>query len=385
MRLYLYQRTPTSNFYLRGTDAEGGKIFESTKTTHRPTAEAKRIKREGELLQEVVHGKKAVVTFDEAVVSYIAAGGDTRFLGKYDEATGETSGLTGKLMGVKLRTITQSRLDEIALELLPNVLPDTRNRQVYTPFVAVWNHAVGNEWADFRKWRRPKKPKGTRTFKTKKKRVGSFPTTYDRAVKFVTAMAPSNAIVMTILFYTGMRPIELFLMDREQVSVPKRWITLPSSKTGEPRGVPMHEFLVPLMRGLLKRKDGTRLVRTWEGEPWTVVEGNGGQMKKGIKNARSRTGILDIAPYTARHTVSTQLVVNGIHAYIKDQILGHVVDDTSHDYVDVPEAERIRAINTLPTFKEWAEAPWMTDPLRWESQRLKPLTKKQKAKMVKLA
>jgi integrase len=385
MRLYLYQRTPGSNFYLRGTDAEGGKVFESTKTTDRKTAEAKRIKREAELLQEVVHGKKAVVTFDEAVVSYVKAGGDTRFLGKFDEETGITTGLTGKFMGVKLRTITQSRLDEVAAELLPNVAPDTRNRQVYTPFVAVWNHAVGNEWAEFRKWKRPKKPKGTRTFEVKKRRVGSFPTTYDRACTFVTAMSPANAIVMTILFYSGMRPIELFLMDREQVNLGKRWITLPSSKTGEPRGVPLHEFLVPLMRGLLRRNDGTRLVRTWEGEPWTVVEGNGGQMKKGIKNARSRTGILDIAPYTARHTVSTQLVVNGVHEYIKDQILGHVVDDMSHKYTEVPRDALIKAINTLPTFKAWAEMPWMTEPLRYESDRLKPLTKEKKAKMVKLA
>lgn len=385
MRLYLYQRTPGSNFYIRGTDAEGNKIFESTKTVHRPTAEAKRITREQELLHESVHGKKAVVTFDQAAASYLKHGGDPRFLGKFNEETGKFDGLTGKLSGIKLRTITQSKLDEVAEELLPNVQPDTRNRQVYTPFVAVWNHAVGNEWADFRKWRRPKKPKGTRTFETRKKRVGSFPTTYDRAAKFVTAMSPANAIVMTILFYTGMRPIELFLMDKEQVNVPNRWMTLPSSKTGDPRGVPMHEFLVPLITALLKRQDGDRLVRTWEGEPWTVVEGNGGQMKKGIANARSRTGILDISPYTARHTVSTQLVINKVHPYTKDQILGHVVDDTSHDYVDVPKEELITAINTLPTSPEWAAMPWMTDPLAWEHKRVLPLTPEKKVKLLKLA
>jgi integrase len=340
---------------------------------------------ESELLSEAVHGKKSVVTFDQAASSYIEAGGSTRFLGQYDEQTDKMTGIAGKLEGVKLRSITQAVLDKVALELLPNVQPDTLNRQVYTPFIAVWNHAVGNEWADFRKWKRPKKPKGTRSFAVKKRRVGSFPTTYDRACPFVCAMSPANAIVMTVLFYTGMRPIELFLMDREQVNVANRWITLPSSKTGEPRGVPLHEFLVPLMKGLLKRKDGTRLVRTWEGEPWTVVEGNGGQMKKGIKNARSRTGILDIAPYTARHTVSTQLVVNGVHEYVKDQILGHVVDDMSHKYTEVPRAALIKAINTLPTFKAWASMPWMSEPLRYESDRLKPLTKEKKAKMAKLA
>jgi hypothetical protein len=128
MRLYLYQRTPGSNFYIRVTDAEGNKIFESTKTVHRPTAEAKRITREQELLHESVHGKKAVVTFDQAAASYLKNGGDPRFLGKFGEETGKFDGLTGKLSGMKLRTTTQSKLDEVAEELLPNVQPDTRNR-----------------------------------------------------------------------------------------------------------------------------------------------------------------------------------------------------------------------------------------------------------------
>jgi site-specific recombinase XerD len=50
-----------------------------------------------------------------------------------------------------------------------------------------------------------------------------------------------------------------------------------------------------------------------------------GQIKTAIRNARSRSGVLGISPYTARHTVSTQLVVNGVHPHIKDQILGHAV------------------------------------------------------------
>ena len=153
------------------------------------------------------------------------------------------------------------------------------------------------------------------------------------------------------------------------------------SKIGEPRGVPIHRFLIPLLTALKKR--GGMLVRTWEGEDWTVVEGNGGQMKKAIANARSRTGICDISPNTARHTVSTQLVVNGIHPHVKDQILGHAVDDMSRNYTDVPRKELIKAIETLPIFPEWAKARWMTDPIGQGHQRQKPLTKAEKANLPK--
>ena|SRR5215475_5701923 len=84
-------------------------------------------------------------------------------------------------------------------------------------------------------------------------------------------------------------------------------------------------------------------------------------MKTAIRNARSRSGVF--GPYTARHTVSTQLVVNGVHTHIKDQILGHAVDDMSRHYTNVPQKPLQNAINTLPIIKAWAEAAWIKDPV----------------------
>lgn len=146
-----------------------------------------------------------MVTFDQAAESYLEAGGSPRFLGHFDQVTQKWHGLMGKLYGVSLKSITQAYLDQVARELHPKVRPETLNRIVYTPFVAIWNHGVTNEWADHRRWKRPnKKRKGTRrTLEARVRRVGSYPTTYERAVKFVLAMSPANAIIMTILFYTG--------------------------------------------------------------------------------------------------------------------------------------------------------------------------------------
>lgn len=359
MRLYLYRRSAKGNWYIRGTDAEGSPIFESTKTDRRDAAEALRIKMLNRLLDESVHGPKATKTFDEAGISYMESGGATRFL--LTRVGNEPAGPLKAFAGRVLNTIPQSDLDRAALEAYPNARPETRNRQFYTPFVAVWNHACGNKWADYRKWRRPKKPKGTNVVALSSGRAGSKPVSYERAAEFVLAMSPANAIVMTILFYTGMRPIELFAMDCSQVDVKGRWFTLPASKTGEPRGIPMHRVLVPLLAKLVKR--GGKLVRQWNGREFVVREAIGGQMKKAIAGARKRSGIMDVSPYTARHTVSTQLVVNGVHPHIKDQILGHAVDDMSRHYTNVPRKELIAAIDTLPVVKAWADAPWMKDPV----------------------
>ena len=380
MSLRLVRRKGSDHWYLRGT-VRKQRVFESTGTDDKKAAEDIRIKREARLLADSIHGKESSLTFFEAAVSYMAAGGSPRFLG--EEIDGKWTGLLGHFETKVLRTITQDDLDSAANKLYPNTQPDTRNRQCYTPFVAVWNHALPD---NPRKWKRPRKPKGTNVKVLTKRRAGTFPVAYEHAAKFVLAMSPDPAMLMTAFFYTGMRPIEMFTLDGEQVNVPGRWITLPASKTGEPRGVPMHEVLVPLFTGLKER--GGILFRTYKGKPYEPKDENGeggGQMKTAIIGARERSGIRDIAPYTGRHSVSTQLVVNGIHQFIKDQILGHAVTDTSRNYTNVPQAPLIDAINTLPVIDAWASAPWLLDPLKHTGKLVEGTGKRNDLKSVQKA
>lgn len=357
MPLKLVRRPGSESWYLSG-DVRGLKVRESTKTSDKNTAEMIRIIRERELLEESVFGKKVRVNFQEAADAYLHSGGSARYLSR----------LTGALGAKLLREINQRDLDALAFSLYKDALPETRNRQCYTPFIAVWNYAVKNGWADLRKWERPRKAKGTARRKSSS-RSGSRPVEYDRAATFVSNMSPAPAMVMTALFYTGMRPIELFMLEAPDVDVDKRWIVVGSSKTGDPRGVPMHDFLVPLFTSLLRRKDRKRQIfRTYKGHPYTIFEAGGGQLKGSIDGARQRLSqanapIRDISPYTARHTVSTQLVINGVHPHIKDQILGHAADDMSRHYTHVPREPLLQAINTLPVPDLWRSLPWWRDPL----------------------
>lgn len=372
MPLKLVQRKGSDFYYIRGT-VRGQSLFESTGTRDREVAEAIRIKTESRLLNESVHGKKALITFEEAAESYIASGGSERFLIKVSPSTGKVSGIVAHFRGKLLKDLTQSDLDAAARILFPTASAETRNRQCYTPFIAVWNHAAGNQWAEVRQWKRPRKAKGTNIVKLKV-RAGTKPTSYDRAAQFVAAMSPAPAQLMTALFYTGMRPIEMFLLEASDVNMPGRWITLDASKTGEPRGIPIHEFLVPLFEALVAR--GGVLFRSHKGDLYPPTEEFGGQISSAITGARNRlkkrgVSIVDIAPYTARHTVSTQLVINGIHPYIKDQILGHAADDMSRHYTHVPQQPLIEAINTLPVPPLWREQEWWRDPVYWSRRLVK--------------
>lgn len=376
--LYLWRRTPTSNYVIRGTDAEGREIHQSTKTTSKAAAEALRVKLESRLLTERIHGKKAVITFDEAVESYLENGGSPRFLGAFNQLTNKWSGMMAHLVGVPMYKITQATCDDIVRALYSNCQPQTINRQFWAPFVAVWRHAAKREWCDLKIWERAKKRKGTNVVNIKPPRVGSYPVEYDIAWRFIKGMCPSNQCFMTILFYTGLRPIELFAMNSTQVDVSGRWITVPRSKIGEGRGVPIHEALVPMLTDLVAHRSD-RLILTHQGVPYNASVENSGQIAGAISAARLRTHVFDVAPYTARHTVSTQLVVNGVHPHKKDQILGHAADDMSRHYTHVPRASLIEAINTLPTIPDWLEQDWMREPTKHWAKISAPLSKGQQA------
>lgn len=362
MPLKLYKRGKV--WWISGT-VYGQTVRESAGTDDEKTAEAIRIKREAGLVSDHVYGPKATRTFAQAVESYLKAGGDMRFVGTPD------AGLLAHFYDTRLKDIQQNDLDAAARKLYPTAQPETRNRQCYTPFIAVWNHAVKNGWAELRQWSRPRKPKGTNVVRLGKRRAGTFPVEYERAAQFVAAMSPAPAMIMTTLFYTGMRPIELLALNAPDVNVPGRWITLRNTKTGEPRGVPVHEFIAPILAALLTRPGldkEPRLFRTPRGMPYPPTEDGGGGLKSAINGARRRSGIKDVAPYTARHTVSTGLVVAGVHPHIKDQILGHAADDMSRHYTNVPQAPLIEAINKLPVPDAWRFVPWLDDPLAWSGR-----------------
>lgn len=363
MGLKLIKRKNGKTWWLRGTFL-GVSVYESTRLTKRRHAELMRLKAEDEILSSHLSGRRQRLkqkTFGDAAKSYLDHGGSARFISPLEDAFGQKP----------LDSIDPADLRSLSANLYPSATPETRNRQFYTPFIAVWNHAVKNGWADVRLWERPRKPKGTNVVRIARRRAGTFPVEYEHAAKFVAAMSPAPAMLLTALFYTGLRPIEAFALAGDDVDLAGRWLVVRKSKTGEPRGVPLHSFLCEWLEPLVERaKDGGALFRTPRGKPYTAIvigeEGKGGGgLKTAINGARRRSGIRDVSPYTGRHSVSTGLVVAGVHPHIKDQILGHAATDMSRHYTNVPQAPLIEAINELPVPALWRALPWVASPKDW--------------------
>lgn len=369
MALKLQLRGTT--YWLRGTTLTGEHVHESTGTKKESEAEKIRIAKEGRALNEVLNGKVKNCTFDEAAGVYMDQGGkegERNYVAKLVDHFGDRI----------IRTITQTELDNAGKKLYPGCVPDTVNRQCHAVFIAIYRQAHRDEFCEPRDWSRPKWSGGQFNGVIKrnvKRRVGSFAVEYDHAAPFVLAMSPAPAMVMTALFYTGMRPSELFRLEAEHVNLKTRVITVDwNSKTGDPRLIPLHEILVPMFTALVER--GGILFRTPRGKPYPVFDAAdedggkvSGQMNTAINGARRRSEIKDITPYTARHSVSTELNNRGVTKITKDQIMGHYHDgDPSWDYTHVHMPTLREAINRLPVIEAWANAPWMKDPLAYASK-----------------
>jgi integrase/recombinase XerD len=336
MAIKITKRKTSPFWQLRGT-VKGQTIFEPTGIPHAgrktPPLEVRKLrdKREQEL------ERSGLATFETAANLYLAAGGSPRFI----------QPIVDKIGSVFIHQVDQALIDKTAIEIYPDCSPATRNRQFYTPFISVWSRAsMGqNAMCPPVKWGRPI---GTGYLQQVRK-----PTDYKSAVKFINACPLHAGKIMFFLFWTGCRPAEALNLECEDVDIKGRWAVLRDTKTGEPRGIPLHRCLVPMMKEEIKK--GGKVFRTSKGEPYAqnkklnktgrIISQGGPGFATVLKDARKETG-LHITPYTARHTVATYLD-DKVPAKRKDAILGHSRDIAGH-YVSLSRADLIEAIDKLP-------------------------------------
>ncbi len=340
MPISLTRRAGSPFWYIRGT-VRGRSIFETTGTDREDLADAIRIKREAELLERSVFGDRAVVTFAEAAAIYLEAGGSPRFVGKVDCKTGKWSGLIGHFGTTKLSAIGQLELDKAARTLYPRASAETRNRQVYTPFIAIWSKAQTRGLCDMRRWERPKM-----TAKPRDRWV-----TEDEVGRLLGAAAPHLAPLVRFLVMTGARMSEALYLDWADVDLGAAWVVFRGTKRhGESRGVPLHPSLITELANLRHRSG--LVFRTQKGAPYRDTgKEAGGQAKTAWAGMCRRAGVKGVTPHTLRHTFSTWLTARGVSERIRDELMGHASSDTGRRYAHVPRDALVKAVAALPSIR----------------------------------
>lgn len=286
MPLKLTHRHNSPNWYIRGT-IRGIPVDESTKTHVRETAEAIRAKREVDLLERSVFGRTATATFLEAAVSYMEAGGETRFMERIIAHFGTTP----------LVKIDQTAIDQAAAKLYPVTSAATRNRQLYTPVSAVLKHAAARGLCEERRIERPSQPTGRiRWLKP------------EEAERLIDACSPHMRTIVVFLLYTGARCGEALWLDWHEVDLQRRHVTFLNTKNETNRGVPLHPRIVAELANLPGRN--AEVFRRPDGMPFSRPKkmtdtSAGSRIKTAFKGACNRAKIENFSPHDCRHTWAT--------------------------------------------------------------------------------
>ncbi|KAA8384925.1 tyrosine-type recombinase/integrase [Acetobacter sp. DmW_136] len=144
MSLKLVKTPKSKNLYIHGT-VSGKSIFESTGTSDRKLAEEIRRKREAELWNETIYGKRAVITFAEAVTAYIDDKPRSPTTNRY------LLRLLKHFETCKLTDINQQSLKNAYKAILQDgesASPSTKKRAVRTPLQAVLEFGAIQGWCD---------------------------------------------------------------------------------------------------------------------------------------------------------------------------------------------------------------------------------------------
>lgn len=281
-------------WYIRGT-IRGRRIEESTGTDDRRRAEELRARREGELLDEAIHGRAATATFAHAALSYLEQGGERRFVAPLLRHFGTTA----------LARIGQVEIEAAARILYPGRKPSTINRQIHTPLSAILKHAAARGMCELRPIERPRQPRGRLRWLTP-----------DEARRLLGACNADLRPLVILMLYTGARVSEALYLDWADVDLARAHVAYLDTKNGLPRGVPLAPIAVAALANLPHRAGP--VFRRPDGMPYAPRDGEGGQIKTAFRGAVRRAGLgwidtkegrevwrTDVTPHVLRHTWAT--------------------------------------------------------------------------------
>ena len=288
--LRVVKRPGNPFLYIRGA-VRGQRVYESTGTTDPERARILCAKREEELWNGSVFGKKAVVTFGSAVERYLAT----------EQRSDATKALVERLLDhfdeTPLHKIDQDALDNAYAKLLtPRAGPATKTRAVLTPLRAILECAAVRGWCPRPAFEKPK--------------IGKPETdalSPPQVAAVIRAAAPHLRPLLVWLFGTGTRMAEALELEWSAVDLFASRARV-RQKQGTIREIDLPPVVVAALSALPEREgrvfrparhNGARLAE--EGYRSTGRAG-GGQIKTAWATAFRKAGVERVKPHATRHT-----------------------------------------------------------------------------------
>jgi len=152
-----------------------------------------------------------------------------------------------------------------------------------------------------------------------------------------------------ISLHTGMRPSEQYGLIWSRVDLVRKLITIPKSKNGNTRHIPLNSVAQAAFEELFARSSGQgRVFVNMQGEPL-----------KGYKHwfdpAVRKAGVSFFTWYCLRHTFASRLVMAGVDLRTVAELMGHKTIQMTMRYAHLAPAHKLAAVEKLA-------AGWQANP-----------------------
>lgn len=159
--------------------------------------------------------------------------------------------------------------------------------------------------------------------------------------------SPIVKVVVTTLYYTGMRISECVNLTLEDVNFKDRIITVRNTKNKKDRVIPIHRNLLPLLQDYCFNKRKKTIC------PYFFVSRNNNRVSPDYINRiiRETTQKLNwtkkVTCHVIRHSFASNLVAKNVNIVNIQKLLGHSNLSTTSVYTHTNISELTKAINTI--------------------------------------
>ena len=332
----LFERPAGSGtWWIRYYDAEGKEHREkigSKSLARQAYAKRKTQIREGKFFPEFLLRRKTILLRDfiqdylkEAKVNHRAYFNDEKHAAFFTKAFGD----------LPIEDLTASQIEKLKAERLASVKPATVLRELVW-LKHLYNVAIRDEKLEKNPVNQVKFPKPNNA------RLRYL--TEDEQQRLQAVMAPADYQLVEIALHTGMRRGEQFDLRWENVDFRAETLTIPVSKSGLTRHVPMNERVLEIMSSYYKKR------RT----DWVFPSRNPDRpldcrnfVKRVYKLALRKASISGASWHTLRHTFASMLAMAGTPLHTIQILMGHAQISMTMRYSHLAPSHLKEAINRL--------------------------------------
>jgi site-specific recombinase XerD len=156
--------------------------------------------------------------------------------------------------------------------------------------------------------------------------------------KAIEAACPERIAELELALNTGIRLSEQYQLRWEDVSFARRTLTIPRSKNGAMRHVPLNKAALRALESLAKRANGSELVCGGATEPRRWFE-------PAVKTAH----LQNFTWHCLRHTFASRLVMAGVDIRTVQELLGHKTIAMTVRYSHLAPKHTLAAVERLDT------------------------------------